>query len=212
MTDITNILYWISTGLLIPVIVVLLIYFIRSLIIAGGYVGSYINRLNFMKQLAVFEEELKQGNFPDKNANIKLKGNQLFNHHLNKIIKEGHNELVGEKLLADFEIVCEKDLSSAKSLARLGPMLGLMGTLIPMGPALVGLAAGDISSMAQNMQVAFSTTVVGLLVGAIGYLIQLVKQRWFVEDMNNLEFIYQYLLKNNTPLNTIKYEKKETVS
>ncbi len=68
-------------------------------------------------------------------------------------------------------------------------MLGLMGTLIPMGPALVGLASGDIATMAQNMQVAFATTVVGIFVGGIGYVTQLVKQRWFVEDLNNLEFI-----------------------
>ena len=36
-----------------------------------------------------------------------------------------------------------------------------MGTLIPMGPALVELSTGDIGSMAYNMQVAFSATVVG---------------------------------------------------
>ena len=52
----------------------------------------------------------------------------------------------------------------------MGPVLGLMGTLIPMGPALVGLSSGDIASMAYNMQVAFATTVVGLVIGAIGTL------------------------------------------
>ena len=33
-------------------------------------------------------------------------------------------------------------------LTRVGPMLGLMGTLIPLGPALAGLAAGDMQGMA----------------------------------------------------------------
>ena len=60
-----------------------------------------------------------------------------------------------ERLLADFEIAADKDLAISKTLTKMGPMLGLMGTLIPMGPALVGLSAGDISSMAYNMQVAF---------------------------------------------------------
>ena len=58
-----------------------------------------------------------------------------------------------------------------------------MGTLIPMGPALAGLASGDIASMAYNMQIAFATTVVGLVAGAVGFLTQQVKQRWYLQDM-----------------------------
>jgi len=72
-------------------------------------------------------------------------------------------------------------------------MLGLMGTLIPMGPALVGLSTGDIASMAYNMQVAFATTVVGLFAAAIGFITQQVKQRWFLQDMANLEFVAELL-------------------
>ena len=36
-----------------------------------------------------------------------------------------------QRLLADFEIAADKDLSVSKILAKLGPMLGLMDTLIP---------------------------------------------------------------------------------
>lgn len=75
----------------------------------------------------------------------------------------------------------------------MGPMLGLMGTLIPMGPALVGLSTGDISSMAYNMQVAFATTVVGLFSAAIGFVTLQVKQRWYLQDMVHLEFVAELL-------------------
>ena len=95
-----------------------------------------------------------------------------------------------------FEQTCKKDLSTSQTLARLGPILGLMGTLIPMGPALVGLAAGDIASMASNMQVAFSTTVIGLLTGAVGFVVQQIKKRWYAADMQNLEFVAELLLEN----------------
>ena len=80
-------------------------------------------------------------------------------------------------------------MAGTRTMARLGPMLGLMGTLIPMGPALVGLAAGDIAAMAENLQVAFSTTVVGLFVGGIGFAVQQAKQRWHGETLNDLEFV-----------------------
>ncbi len=62
-----------------------------------------------------------------------------------------------------------------------------------MGPALVGLSTGDIASMAYNMQVAFATTVVGLFASGIGVLTLQVKQRWYVRDIANLEFLSQLL-------------------
>jgi biopolymer transport protein ExbB/TolQ len=64
-----------------------------------------------------------------------------------------------------------------------------MGTLIPMGPALVGLASGDIASMAYNMQVAFATTVVGMVISAIGFVTQQARERWSVRDLSLLEYV-----------------------
>ena len=109
-----------------------------------------------------------------------------------------------QRLLANFEIAADKDLAISKTLTKLGPILGLMGTLIPMGPALAGLASGDIASMAYNMQIAFATTVVGLVAGAVGFLTQQVKQRWYLQDMTNLEFIAELLNENRTTKTTEK--------
>lgn len=185
MNSITNILYWISTGLLVPVIALLLFGFVRALMLLGSFFGMYIARIKHEKK----QQECIANLELEPTTETTIKGNKMFNTHLQRILNSEGEYIIIEKVLADFEIASEKELSSSKSLAKLGPMIGLMGTLIPMGPALVGLAQGDIASMAQNMQVAFSTTVVGLFAGAIGYVTQLVKQRWFVADLNNLEYI-----------------------
>lgn len=91
------------------------------------------------------------------------------------------------------QIAAGKDIATSKILAKVGPVLGLMGTLIPMGPALVGLSTGDIASMAHNMQVAFVTTVVGLVVSTIGFLTQQKKERWAVMDMTILGHVAELL-------------------
>ena len=96
-------------------------------------------------------------------------------------------------LLSEFEIYADKDMAWPRYLAKLGPMLGLMGTLIPMGPALVGLSTGDIGSMAYNMQVAFATTVVGIVSAAIGYFTEQVKQRWYLRDLTALQYLSDVL-------------------
>ncbi len=54
----------------------------------------------------------------------------------------------------------QKRLETLRAYIRNGPALGLMGTLIPLGPALVGLAVGDIQTMSTNLVIAFSTTVI----------------------------------------------------
>lgn len=92
-------------------------------------------------------------------------------------------------LLSEYEIEAAGNIAASKVLTKMGPILGLMGTLIPMGPALVGLASGDIASMAYNMQVAFATTVVGLVVSAIGFVTQQVKERWAARDIAVLEYL-----------------------
>ena len=123
---------------------------------------------------------------------------------MKRILAEQQNKAQVQRLLANFEIAADKDLAISKTLTKLGPILGLMGTLIPMGPALVGLSKGDIASMAYNMQIAFATTVVGLVAGAVGFLTQQVKQRWYLQDMTNLEFIAELLNENRTTKTTEK--------
>lgn len=108
---------------------------------------------------------------------------------MKRIVANHTDKAVVRRLIDEFELASEKDLDVSKSLTKLGPMLGLMGTLIPMGPALVGLSTGDISSMAYNMQVAFATTVVGLFSSAVGFITQQVKQRWYLQELSDLEFV-----------------------
>ncbi len=191
MNLLTNILHWISTGLLIPVIVFLLIAFVAALLMLGGFYGLYMHRLRFKKRLEELFTLLNLHSVRQVDFSDVLKERGLFSEHLRMMIADNWRPLHSEKIIANAELKYDKELSAARTLMRVGPMLGLMGTLIPMGPALVGLAAGDIAAMAINMQVAFSTTVVGIFVGVIGYMTQLLKQRWFSEDINNLQYLYE---------------------
>lgn len=188
MDIITNILYWLTTGLLVPVVVLLLFFFVRSLLLGGAFYGIYISRLRSKRKLDKMLKGQTITNFLLELEQSQIEKDKLFNHII--LLKNQTNSPAAvEKILGDYEILADKDLGKSKLLTKLGPMLGLMGTLIPMGPALVGLATGDVGAMAHNMQVAFATTVIGVFVGAIGFITQQVKQRWYADDMNMLEYI-----------------------
>ena len=197
MNTISDIMFWISTGLLVPVIVLLILLFFRSLFLVGSFFGQYVSIRKTDKLIREQMETLHVNNVDHFAEKLPEKSNSLVVMFMKRILAEQQNKAQVQRLLANFEIAADKDLAISKTLTKLGPILGLMGTLIPMGPALVGLSTGDIASMAYNMQVAFATTVIGLVAGAIGFLTQQVKQRWYLQDMTNLECLVEVLNEKN---------------
>ena len=193
----SDIMFWISTGLLVPVIVLLILLFFRSLLLVGSFFGQYVSIRKTDKLIREQMETLHVNNVDHFAEKLPEKSNSLVVMFMKRILAEQQNKAQVQRLLANFEIAADKDLAISKTLTKLGPILGLMGTLIPMGPALVGLSTGDIASMAYNMQVAFATTVIGLVAGAIGFLTQQVKQRWYLQDMTNLECLVEVLNEKN---------------
>lgn len=194
MNTISNALFWISNGLLVPVAVFLILFLFRALVLAGGFWGEYVRRRKIQQELTVLLEghfQLEKG-LSEVASRPGAEKSPLL-RTVRQLLAHSGDTPWCERLLANYEVDAERELGHARTLARLGPMLGLMGTLIPMGPALVGLAAGDLSSMAYNMQLAFATTVVGMLVAAIGVVTLQVKQRWYARELNDLEYIAQSL-------------------
>ena len=109
---------------------------------------------------------------------------QLVSDHDRPGINDRH-----AKALADFDLQSLRKLERTRLLVRFGPALGLMGTLIPLSPALDGLANGDVSQLSENLRVAFSITVLGLLIGAIAFSVSLVRDRLYAQDLSDLEYV-----------------------
>jgi biopolymer transport protein ExbB/TolQ len=93
------------------------------------------------------------------------------------------------KALADFDFDAQRRLARTRLLVRAGPALGLMGTLIPLSPALTGLANGNTTALTQNLRIAFSVTVIGLLIGAVAFGLSLTRDRMYGQDLSDLEYV-----------------------
>lgn len=202
MKYVSNVLFWISNGLLVPVIVGLLYFFVNSILLLGIFFNQYLIYSKQTKLLKKTLDSLRADNMEKLTVEAGKLPQSNFTGFLHNII-EAPSKAYSNRLLADYEVRADAELGKYKLLTKFGPILGLMGTLIPMGPALAGLATGDVASMAYNMQIAFATTVVGLFVGAIGYVLLQIKQRWFVAELADLEFIAD-LKEQNTSNTTDK--------
>lgn len=189
MNYISDVLFWISNGLLVPVVVLLIWFFIRALLLLGGFFGQYLVKRKTGAEIREQMNSLCLDNIDTLPERLPKNKQAVVVEYMKKIVAARESEAQVNRLLDQYAQYTEKDLSLPNLLMKMGPMLGLMGTLIPMGPALVGLSTGDIASMAYNMQVAFATTVVGLFAAAIGFVAKQTKSRWYTEDVSNLEFM-----------------------
>lgn len=103
--------------------------------------------------------------------------------------------LVGErfqlrKRQTDIERVerrAHRRIERADILTRTAPMLGLMATLISLGPGLTALSNGSLGQLAAAMLTAFDTTVLGLAAGIVGFVIGRLRRRWYDEALTRWE-------------------------
>lgn len=194
-------MFMISNALLYPVVIALLGLIAWSLMTFGQFVSEYASRSRDITKLDAgcmdAKKQIEKGEFSTASAVLISCGS---NDLLKKFIRD-LSDFIGvdmfsvriEKLLQDYELKIARELEKARLVARLGPVLGLMGTLIPMGPALMGLSTGNIQQLASNLTIAFSTTVLGLLAGGVAYSVLLVKKRWYTQDLSDMEYVVEVL-------------------
>jgi biopolymer transport protein ExbB/TolQ len=99
-----------------------------------------------------------------------------------------------ERLVQHADAAGVRRLDGVRFVVRVGPALGLMGTLIPMGISLAGLAQGNLPKMAESMTTAFTATVVGLACSVCAYVLSLVREHWLRSDLTEIAYAAESLL------------------
>ena len=199
--EIVNVLFVFSTALLYPVIVALLLLFAWSLALLGSLISEYSSRRRDPEELedvCLRAAELAGSGKVDLIESVlgSYVSHARTSESLREValsVRKGTFSLRFEKILQDAELSMSKAVEPVKIGVRVGPILGLMGTLIPMGPALISLSQGDIEQMANSLVIAFSTTVIGLAVGGICYATYVVRTRWYRQDLSDLEYAVDIL-------------------
>jgi len=194
-------LYVFSDAMLYPDMIGLILLFGWSLTLVGSMVHDFTTRNRDLEKIEeiCFQAAglVRSGRTDQAAAKLGSYGSKTL---VSRVLKEmGDAILVGtfhlkfEKILQDAEISIDKSLELIRIGVRIGPMLGLMGTLIPLGPALLGLAQGNIKQLSDSLVIAFTTTVVGIVVGGICYCVATIRTRWYRQDLSDLEYAVDIL-------------------
>ena len=198
----SNLLYLIAQSLLIPVIIVLLIFIIYAVLSLGGFITEKFSRNKFdvdkvEKLIRAISKSSNPEEMKESVNDSELPLNQkkvLLKIISNYDIDPKSRRALATKLIEEEELQYANITQKTDILVRLGPTIGLMGTLIPLGPGLAALGTGDINKLGQALTVAFDTTITGLAAGSIGFIISRYRQKWYGDELSILEAIVESTL------------------
>ena len=187
----------ISQSLTIPVMVLLLIIAIISVIALGGFISEYtsmrkirdlIFKINTASSIDDLMNIISSSDIPKSQKKV------LTEIAKSEALDSDSREALARKLVEHEEEKIDKSLRNTDIITRVGPTLGLMGTLIPLGPGLAALGAGDVNTLADALTIAFDTTVVGIGSGALCYFISKIRRGWYDQYLSDLDALSDAVL------------------
>ncbi len=119
----------------------------------------------------------------------------LVEDRLAALDDDEHVDLWLDEVLQQEEVAISSSLDRSRAMVRIGPMLGLAGTIIPLGPALQSLLGGDMAAMVNHLVVGFGAVVCGLMLSGIAYGITLVRERWARVDLKDMENLCELIVR-----------------
>ncbi len=201
----TGTLNVLAQSLLLPVMILLIIFIIFAIIEIGALIAEYTGRKkisgeekeDLIKRIANSKTKDEVRDIIDGNAKLNSSDKELLNSivdldqsQYNKITRE----VLARNLLETYEAKLVGSLTTVDIVAKVGSGCGLLGTIIPMGPGLAALGAGDMITLTTNLTTAFNTTTAGLAAGTICFVIAKVRRKWYNEDMSMLYDLAETIL------------------
>ncbi|WP_292605597.1 MotA/TolQ/ExbB proton channel family protein [Methanobrevibacter sp. UBA188] len=198
----TSLIHILSESLLTPVIVLLVISIVIVILSFGGLINEYISRKPIKSK--DLEDLIRKISFSPNVNQMKeeIANSNLFDYQKEVLTRIADNYDIGpdarkalaSELISAQETRLIKKTNKTDILVRVGPSLGLLGTLIPLGPGLAALGSGDIATLAESLTIAFDTTVTGLTVGALSFLISKYKKQWYESELIDVETVAEAVL------------------
>lgn len=220
-TIVTRIFYQLSLAFFWPVAIALLVLFTLCLFDLGALaVQAWRRRKEPRTDLARVAQVLARGLADGTDGDGTLAAvpmssalRRFWNHVETRLAEAGsreHLDLWLEETLQNEEIELTSRLDRSRAYIRIGPMLGLAGTIIPLGPALHSLLGGNMGEMVDHLVIGFGAVVVGLVTSGAAYFITLIRERWTrveLKDMENLCELLVRTLQQEEPSERSRYAR-----
>lgn len=178
-----QLMYQLSSWFMPVVLITISVLFLYCLYSLGVFAAQWWQRKNNHEgYIGVI-----QGHLPSSNQ---IAGYSLVSYFLQ------HSSVSMEQL----DVRALKELEIMRIVTRIAPMLGLIGTMIPMAPALKSLSDGNVQGISESLIIAFSVVIFGMVIASISFWIASVKKRWLATELVDIAHLRNNLNSNNHDL------------
>lgn len=211
---IKDILRAVCSALQIPTIIILILLILLIIIILGSFFAElFTERRKLKADIPELVDQLQGKNVKDQEQIVLASG--LLKRQKDAVIKlikritypDDTREALARQLIADEESRYARITKITDLIARIAPMFGLMGTLIPLGPGLIALGQGDTKTLSDSLLIAFDTTIAGLVSAAVAFVISGIRKGWYEQYMVGLETVMETILNEQSRERQRAYRK-----
>ena len=211
---IKDILRAVCSALQIPTIIILILLILLIIIILGSFFAElFTERRKLKADIPELVDQLQGKNVKDQEQIVL--GSGLLKRQKDAVIKlikritypDDTREALARQLIADEESRYARITKITDLIARIAPMFGLMGTLIPLGPGLIALGQGDTKTLSDSLLIAFDTTIAGLVSAAVAFVISGIRKGWYEQYMVGLETVMETILNEQSRERQRAYRK-----
>lgn len=185
-----------------PVIILLLLLLVVTIFLIGWLISEIITEHRHLKEklphLVDVLNETKTGEETKeairKSRLLKRQRNALLELLSHPDITPLMRESLAARIVEEEQNVYSRRIRISDIIAKIGPILGLLGTLIPLGPGIIALGQGDTITLSSSLLTAFDTTILGLLSAGTAMVISTIRKSWYNNYMSVLETLAECIL------------------
>ena len=188
-----NVLRAVSGAMELPVVILLILLLAFAVFSIGWIIAEFFSEHRHMKEdLPALLEHLRDSETDLEAAIAESKLNRRQKETLQELTQHADFtrpllDDLADNLLEQEQAHYDHMIKFTDLASKLGPMLGLLGTLIPLGPGIIALGQGDTYTLSVSLMTAFDTTVAGLCIAAVCMIVSTIRRRWYAAYMADLE-------------------------
>ena len=183
-----------------PVIVILIFFVFCTLVLIGTLIAEAITERRHLRvYLPDLIDDIQEERIPPalcikQSGLLKRQKISLIEVTDHRNVSDAMRESIAIRLMDEMKARYDGIVKLSDTIVKLGPVFGLLGTLIPLGPGIIALGQNDTMTLSQSLLTAFDTTAIGLICAAVCTVISTIRKRWYTNDLSIMETLMECVL------------------
>jgi len=182
----TDVMHTITSTIQMPVIAILMVLSVIMIVLLGMLIAEFFTERRYFKlSIPQLVDDLQETDDPAaviENSRMLVRQKRALLEllaHPNATPAE--RESMAVNIVAQERAIFDNRVKVTDFIAKVSPMVGLMGTLIPLGPGIIAIGSGDTATLSESLLIAFDTTIMGLIAAALALLVSTIRKSWYAK-------------------------------